>query len=351
MEPADIYFATFVDSANRAPCRGRQPSTESRKKKRCKNRWSPLMHLHSRKRARPSFCFSTTSDVLNKIGLPQRCLFSFGAAHEPGPPRAQNFEQICVHVQNPAPKPNLMLPRRSSARSMQKPVRCFICTGWHAPMWRRQRCLEMFGETFITGLKKTSYIGLRLQRVEHWCKRCGALHVEGCVFVSYFLPKCFNEDWRGRVRWTDLVLTQHVLQRSVMICCQLSVAFCPWNRWKWLCGVLPGTASVWTFSLSAGCGYAAIWSNTRATAPEAVEGKFAMVMVGAGKFANMQSTSKHLTVSLYSCSCLYTSHITTSLFQAVLPGMEVLYVVWWDLGGWARRCGKLFRDLPCKHRC
>lgn len=111
--------------------------------------------------------FSTTSDVLNKIGLPQRCLFSFGAAHEPGPPRAQNFEQICVHVQNPAPKPNLMLPRRSSARSMQKPVRCFICTGWHAPMWRRQRCLEMFGETFITGLKKTSYIGLRLQRVEH----------------------------------------------------------------------------------------------------------------------------------------------------------------------------------------
>lgn len=28
-------------------------------------------------------------------------------------------------------------------------------------------CLEMFGETFITGLKKTSYIGLRLQPVEH----------------------------------------------------------------------------------------------------------------------------------------------------------------------------------------
>ena len=69
LEAADIYFATFVDSANRAPCRGRQPSTESRKKKRCKNRWSPLMHLHSRKRTRPSFCFSTTSDVLNKVGL------------------------------------------------------------------------------------------------------------------------------------------------------------------------------------------------------------------------------------------------------------------------------------------
>lgn len=82
--------------------------------------------------------------------------------------RKQKKEEVQEQViAADASQPNLMLPRRSSARSMQKPVRCFICTGWHAPVWRRQRCLEMFGETFITGLKKTSYIGLRLQRVEH----------------------------------------------------------------------------------------------------------------------------------------------------------------------------------------
>ena len=108
-------------------------------------------HLHSRKRTRPSIILYQHHQRCAEQDWSMPCLFSFGAAHEPGPPRAQNSEQICVHVQNPAPKPNLMLPRRSSARSMQKPVRCFICTGW-----RRCGADEMFGETFITGLKKTS---------------------------------------------------------------------------------------------------------------------------------------------------------------------------------------------------
>lgn len=144
------------------------------------------------------------------------------------------------------------------------------------------------------------------------------------------------------------MLTQHVLQRSVMICCQLSAAFCPRNRWKWPCGVLPGTASVWTFSLSAGCGYAATWSNT--TQSHSTRGSRRKICDGHDWGRHICQHGKHLTVSLYSCSCLCTSHITTSLFRAVLPGMEALYVVWWDLGGsqqWAHRCGKLFRDLPC----
>lgn len=36
------------------------------------------------------------SEHRNRIGLAQRCLFSFGAAREPGPPKWQAFEKICV---------------------------------------------------------------------------------------------------------------------------------------------------------------------------------------------------------------------------------------------------------------
>lgn len=36
------------------------------------------------------------SEARNKIGLPQRCMFSFGALRDPGPPRLQGFERKVV---------------------------------------------------------------------------------------------------------------------------------------------------------------------------------------------------------------------------------------------------------------
>lgn len=103
-----------------------------------------------------------TSEVRNKIGLPQRCLFSFGAARQP--PRTQNFEQAIV------------MPFLSRAfgcmLKVLGPKAPFDATSekqWALDAEAREvfyryrlACNDvtkttLFGETFITGLNKASY--------------------------------------------------------------------------------------------------------------------------------------------------------------------------------------------------
>ena len=103
-----------------------------------------------------------TSEVKNKIGLPQRCLFSFGAAREPGPPAMQTFESRVVMpilerlftlaLKSLGPK----APQAAQHRFTLQP------SDRHA-FWRyRLTCKDVnkkthFGETFAAGLNKESY--------------------------------------------------------------------------------------------------------------------------------------------------------------------------------------------------
>ena len=99
----------------------------------------------------------------SRIGLPQRCVFSFGAAREPGPPKWQGFEE------------NVVMPILSRVfEAILKTIgpKAALATGSHwavseagrAAFHRyRLACTDVnkstrFGESFATGLNKSPYL-------------------------------------------------------------------------------------------------------------------------------------------------------------------------------------------------
>ena len=105
-----------------------------------------------------------TSEVRNKIGLPQRCLFSFGAAREPGPPRTQNFEQAIVMPLLSRAFACMLKVLGPKAPFDATTERQWALDAEAREVFYRYRlaCTDvtkttLFGETFITGLNKASY--------------------------------------------------------------------------------------------------------------------------------------------------------------------------------------------------
>ncbi|CAJ1453396.1 unnamed protein product, partial [Effrenium voratum] len=105
------------------------------------------------------------SEVRSQIGLPQRCMFSFGALRDPGPPRLQGFEKQVV-----------MPILRRIFQSVLKSIGCKAPMAIDAPAreWKltpalkevfhayRLTCRDVtkrtfFGETLATGLHKAPY--------------------------------------------------------------------------------------------------------------------------------------------------------------------------------------------------
>ncbi|CAJ1345601.1 unnamed protein product [Effrenium voratum] len=128
------------------------------------------------------------SEVRSQIGLPQRCMFSFGALRDPGPPRLQGFEkQVVMPILRRIFQAVLQSIGCKAPMAIDAPAREWKLTPALKEVFHAYRLTSrdvtkrtFFGETLATGLHKAPYwvstvalFGTLME--ELWPLACGCL--------------------------------------------------------------------------------------------------------------------------------------------------------------------------------